>query len=62
MVYDEMFTQLDDAALTRFLEFVEKLCDDIGLQILLVTHDQRIQPEAVKHYYRIEDGKSIKIK
>lgn len=62
MVYDEMFTQLDDNALQRFLEFVNKLSEDTGLQMLLVTHDQRIQPELVKHYYRIENGKSIKIK
>lgn len=62
MVYDEMFTQLDDAALARFLEFVNKLCDDLGMQILLVTHDQRIQLDSVTHYYRIENGKSIKIK
>lgn len=59
---DEAFTQLDDVALERFVEFLNRLCDDLRMDIILISHDARIQPEQVRHLYRIEEGKSIKIK
>lgn len=59
---DEAFTQLDDLALERFVEFLNNLCDDLKMDIILISHDARIRPEQVRHLYRIEEGKSIKIK
>ena len=59
---DEAFTQLDDEALEKFVDFLNKLCDDLKMDIVLISHDARILPEQVKHLYRIEGGKSIKIK
>lgn len=62
MVFDEMFTQLSDDALTRFLEFVNKLVTDLGLELFLITHDSRITEDQVTHVYQLADGKSFKVK
>lgn len=59
---DEAFTQLDDDALVRFIDFLNVMCADLKMDILLVSHDARISQDQVNHMYRIEEGKSFKIK
>lgn len=62
MVLDEHFTQLDDNALVKFVEFLNQLCNDLSMEMVLVSHDARIEEKQVNHLYFIEDGKSIKVK
>ena len=60
--FDEAFTQISDAYFTQFIEFVNQLCSDLGFDILLVSHDQRITVDNVQHAYLISNGESKKIK
>ena len=60
--FDEAFTQISDAYFDKFIEFVNQLCTDLGFDILLVSHDQRITVDNVAHAYLISNGKSSKIK
>ena len=60
--FDEAFTQISDAYFEKFIAFVNQICDDLGFDILLVSHDQRITVDSVKHAYLISDGKSNKLK
>ena len=60
--FDEAFTQISDAYFPQFIGFVNSLCDDLGFDILLVSHDARITVDDVAHAYLIKDGKSSKIK
>lgn len=59
---DEAFTQVSDSYFGAFIGFVNSLCDDLGFDLLLVSHDQRITADDVRHVYQIADGKSRKIK
>lgn len=62
IMLDEAFTQISDAYFSSFIEFVNQLCMDLGFDILLVSHDQRITTDNVQHAYLISSGKSSKIK
>lgn len=59
---DEAFTQVSDAYFGAFIGFVNSLCDDLGFDLLLVSHDQRITADDVRHVYQIADGKSKRLK
>lgn len=59
---DEAFTQVSDSYFGAFIGFVNELCDDLGFDLLLVSHDQRITADDVRHVYQIADGKSKRIK
>lgn len=60
--FDEAFTQISDAYFGKFIEFVNELCTDLGFDLLLVSHDQRITADDVQHVYQIAGGKSKQIK
>lgn len=60
--FDEAFTQISDAYFEKFIAFINQICTDLGFDILLVSHDQRITVDSVKHAYLISDGHSKKIK
>lgn len=62
IILDEAFTQISDAYFDKFIEFVNQLCTDLGFDILLVSHDQRITVDSVQHAYLISNGESKKIK
>ncbi len=59
---DEAFTQVSDSYFGAFIGFVNELCGDLGFDLLLVSHDQRITADDVKHVYQIADGKSKCVK
>lgn len=59
---DEAFTQVSDSYFGAFIGFVNSLCDDLGFDLLLVSHDQRITADDVRHVYQIADGKSKRLK
>ena len=46
----------------NFIAFIRNLCKEIGLDILLITHDERLTDEMVDHHYFIEDGVTKQIK
>lgn len=62
LAFDEQFTQLSDEYLERFLEFIRVLCSDLNIDILLISHDSRIDPSQVDHLYIIDGGISHKEK
>jgi hypothetical protein len=59
---DEAFTQVSDAYFGKFIEFINRLCQDLGFDLLLVSHDQRITYDDVDHVYQIANGKSKQLK
>ena len=62
LAFDEAFTQVSDKYFSNFVEFIRQLCKDLDLDILLISHDQRISIDDVDSVYVIEDGKSKKLK
>ena len=62
LLLDEQFTMLSDDALNRFIDFLHRLCDDLQIDILLITHDARISISSVHHAYVLEDGLATKLK
>jgi len=62
MAYDEAFTQVSAEYFPNFIAFVRTICRDLGVDLLLISHDQRIDVSDVDTAYRIENGKSIKLK
>lgn len=62
IVFDEAFTQLDDEALERFMQVVKGFCHQLSFDILLVTHDPRIQAEWVDSNLLISNGVIINVK
>lgn len=62
MFFDEAFTQISDEYLPAFLSFVDNVCKDLGFDILLVTHDERISLDSVNRAYFVSDGVCTRIK
>jgi len=62
LAMDEQFTMLSDAALERFIYFLRKICKDLDITMMLITHDARIQLSDVDHCFYIEDGRSKQVK
>lgn len=62
LFFDEAFTQISDVYFDRFIEFLHRVCHDLKFNILLVTHDQRIELSSVDSAYRIQDGGATKEK
>lgn len=62
LLYDEQFTMLSDDALERFIPFLRDLCKDLQLEMILITHDARIQLSDVDSCYFLSDGTVKKIK
>lgn len=62
LVYDEAFYAVSDQYFDDFMTFVRKACKDLGVDLLLVSHDARLSIAMVDTAYRIENGHSTKIK
>lgn len=62
MFFDEAFTQISDEYLPAFLSFVNNVCKDLGFDILLVTHDERISLDSVSRAYFVDGGVCTRIK
>lgn len=62
LVYDEAFTAVSAEYFDDFIKFMVKACHDLEVDLLCVTHDARLTPDMVDHAYKIENGKSTKIK
>lgn len=53
LVLDEVFAMLSEDYLSRMAEFLRTLCEETGLQIILVTHQDEFK-DAAHTVYRIE--------
>ena len=62
IIFDEAFTQLSDEALERFMQVVRGFCRELGFDILLVTHDPRIEGGWVDNNLLISNGSIINVK
>lgn len=62
MTFDEHFTQISSKYFSNFIEFVKQLCNDLGVDILLISHDARIQSDMCDRVYVIENGISKRLK
>ena len=62
MVFDEQFTCVSEQYFQNFFQFIRRLTQDLGMDILLVTHDVRVEDDMVDHIYLMEDGEAKKIK
>lgn len=62
LVLDEAFTAVSDKYFSNFMDFVHSTCHELDIDLLLVTHDVRLDDTYVDHSYVISDGKSYKTK
>lgn len=62
LIYDEAFTAVSDAFYENFIMFMRQACHDLGVDLLCVSHDTRFTIDMADTAYRIENGKSIKVK
>lgn len=62
MIMDEAFTQLSDEALQRFIDFLRTMCESMEMDVLLITHDVRIETGDVDNAYLVVGGQVKKIK
>ena len=63
MLFDEAWTRVTAGYFPAFIDFVHRVCHDLGFDLLLITHDERIAPSMVDHVYQINDeGSAVKIK
>lgn len=62
LAFDEAFTQVSDKYFPAFIQFINQLCRDLQVDILLISHDQRISIEDVDLAYLIENGQSKRLK
>lgn len=62
MMFDEAFTQVSSAYFDRFMSFVKTICHEFQVDILLISHDQRLTFDLADNVYEISNGASTKIK
>lgn len=62
MAFDEAFTQVSASYFPSFVTFIREMCRSLHVDLLLISHDQRITADDVDHLYRMEDGHCTKLK
>lgn len=62
MFFDEAWTQVSAEYFPAFIAFVKQICVELGFEILLVTHDERITLSDVDTAYFMERGICKRIK
>jgi len=62
LIYDEAWTAVSEEYVERFYAFIRKSCKDLGVDILLVTHDARVLNEWVDHLYVVGNHTATKVK
>ena len=62
LAFDEAFTQVSSQYFQAFIDFINQLCKDFDVDILLISHDQRIQPDMCDRVYVVENGKTKRLK
>lgn len=61
LVYDEAFYAVSEQYYDAFITFIKQSCKDLNIDLLIVSHDSRLQPSMVDVAYRVQDGKAYKI-
>lgn len=62
MAFDEAFTQVSASYFPSFVTFIREMCHSLNVDLLLISHDQRITGDDVDHLYKMEDGHCVKLK
>ena len=62
LAFDEAFTQVSASYFPSFVAFIREMCKQLNVDLLLISHDQRITADDVDHLYKMEDGHAIKLK
>lgn len=62
VVHDEQFYAVSEQYFDAFWNFLKKAYTDLGIDALIISHDARLTPDMVDRVYRIENGKSIRLK
>lgn len=62
LVFDEHFMQISKMYFDNFFGFLQQLSKDLKIDILMITHDERIEDSMVDNIYFMEHGKSRKLK
>lgn len=62
MAFDEAFTQVSATYFPQFLDFVRELCHTLEVDLMLISHDQRITLDDVDTAYRVENNTITRIK
>lgn len=62
LFFDEHFTQISDEYFYSFFEFLRKMTSELGVEVFMITHDNRVTEDMVDHLYVMEDGVANKIK
>lgn len=55
LLLDEKYSALSEHYIPRFMEFMKQMCEEKGLIVVMITHDQRFMPYADKAY-SVNDG------
>lgn len=62
LAFDEAFTAISDIYIDAFISFVKQMCRDLGVDLLLVSHDARISVDDAHRAYLVENGFTKRIK
>lgn len=62
LVYDEAWYAVSSEYFDNFISFMRQSCKELGIDILLVSHDDRLTLDMVDRAYRIDKGHSQRIK
>lgn len=62
MFFDEQFQQISQAYIARFIDFMRKSAHDLGIDILFISHDARIDESMVDHVYQVAEGTVKRLK
>lgn len=55
---DEQFSQISEQYIDPFMQFIHTLCDDTGLSVVLITHDNKFIPYGDR-VYTADRGKFV---
>lgn len=62
MAYDESWYAVSDDYYDAFIAFMRQACKDLGVDLMVISHDVRLTTDMVDIAYKIADGKSIRVK
>lgn len=62
VVHDEQFYAVSEQYFEAFWNFMRQAYRDLGVDALIISHDARITADMMDRVYRIENGKSIRLK
>lgn len=62
LFFDESFTQVSAEYFPAFIQFIRQICSELGFELAIISHDERLTIDDVDTAYFIENGVSKRIK